>query len=143
MSKSNALENALLLLVFNATTFDGIAENDSTSPNTNLFVSLHTGDPGEAGTQATSEAAYGSYARVSVARSGAGWTVTGNTVVNAALVQFPQCTSGSETITHVGVGLATSGSTTLLYKGALSSSLAVSSGIQPQFAASALSIAED
>jgi hypothetical protein len=143
MSKSNALENALLLLVFNATTFDGIAENDSTSPNTHLFVSLHTGDPGEAGTQATSEAAYGSYARVSVARSGAGWTVTGNTVVNAALVQFPQCTSGSETITHVGVGLATSGSTTLLYKGALSSSLAVSSGIQPQFAASALSIAED
>jgi hypothetical protein len=80
---------------------------------------------------------------VSVARSGVGWTVTGNTVVNAALVQFPQCTSGSETITHVGVGLATSGSTTLLYKGALSASLAVSSGIQPQFAASALSIAED
>jgi hypothetical protein len=143
MSKSNALENALLLLVFNATTFDGIAENDTTSPNTALFVSLHTGDPGEAGTQATSEAAYGSYARVSVARSGVGWTVTGNTVVNAALVQFPQCTSGSETITHVGVGLATSGSTTLLYKGALSASLAVSSGIQPQFAASALSIAED
>ena len=143
MSKSNALENALLLLVFNATTFDGIAENDSTSPTPNLFVSLHTGDPGEAGTQATNEATYGSYARVSVARSGAGWTVSGNTVTNAALVQFPQCSSGSETITHVGVGLATSGSTTLLYKGALSASLAVSSGIQPQFAANALSIAED
>lgn len=143
MSKSNALENALLLLVFNATTFDGIAENDTTSPNTNLFVSLHTADPGEAGTQATNEAAYTSYARVAVARSGSGWTVTGNTVTNAALIQFPQCTGGSETITHVGVGLATSGSTTLLYKGALSSSLAVSSGIQPQFAAGALSISED
>lgn len=143
MSKSNALENALLELVFKATTFDGIAENDTTSPNTNLFVSLHTADPGEAGTQATNEAAYTSYARVAVARSGSGWTVTGNTVTNAALIQFPQCTGGSETITHVGVGLATSGSTTLLYKGALSSSLAVSSGIQPQFAAGALSIAED
>lgn len=143
MSKSNALETALLNLVFNATTFDGIAENDTTSPNTALFVSLHTGDPGEAGTQATSEAAYGSYARVSVNRNAGGWTISGNTVTNTALVQFPQCTSGSETITHVGVGLATSGSTTLLYKGALSASLAVSSGIQPQFAASALSIAED
>lgn len=143
MSKSNALENALLLLVFNATTFDGIAENDSSSPNTDLYVSLHTADPGEAGTQATNEAAYGSYARVAVARSGSGWTVTGNTVVNAALVQFPQCTSGSETITHVGVGLGASSTTTLLYKGALSASLAVSSGIQPQFAGSALSIAED
>jgi hypothetical protein len=78
-----------------------------------------------------------------VARSGSGWTVSGNTVTNAALVQFPQCTGGSETITHVGVGLASSSTTTLLYKGALSASLAVSSGIQPQFAIGALSIAED
>ena len=143
MSKSNALETALLELVFKATTFDGIAENDTTSPNTNLYVSLHTADPGEAGTQATNEAAYGSYARVAVARSGSGWTVSGNTVTNAALVQFPQCTSGSETITHVGVGLGSSGSTTLLYKGALSSSLAVSSGIQPQFASNSLTVQED
>ncbi len=143
MSKSNALETALLQLVFNATTFNGIAENDTTSPNTDLYVSLHTADPGEAGTQATNEAAYTSYARVAVARSGSGWTVSGNTVTNAALVQFPQCTGGSETITHVGVGLAASSTTTLLYKGALSASLAVSSGIQPQFAIGALSIAED
>lgn len=143
MSKSNALENALLELVFKATTFNGIAENDSTSPNTDLYVSLHTADPGEAGTQATNEAAYTSYARVAVARTGSGWTVTGNTVTNAALIQFPQCTGGSETITHVGVGLGASSTTTLLYKGALSASLAVSSGIQPQFAAGALSIAED
>lgn len=143
MSKSNTLENALLALVFNATTFDGIAENDSTSPNTVLYVSLHTADPGEAGTQATNEAAYTSYARVSVNRNSGGWTVTGNTVTNTALVQFPQCTGGSETITHVGVGLGSSGSTTLLYKGALSASLAVSSGIQPQFAASALQVQED
>lgn len=143
MSKSNALETALLELVFKATTFDGIAENDTTSPNTNLYVSLHTADPGEAGTQATNEAAYTSYARVAVARSGSGWTVSGNTVTNAALVQFPQCTGGSETITHVGVGLAASSTTTLLYKGALSASLAVSSGIQPQFAIGALQIQED
>lgn len=143
MSKSNALENALLLLVFNATTFNGIAENDTTSPNTDLYVSLHTADPGEAGTQATNESAYTSYARVAVARSGSGWTVSGNTVTNAALVQFPQCTGGSETITHVGVGLGASSTTTLLYKGALSASLSVSSGIQPQFAIGALSISED
>lgn len=143
MSKSNALETALLELVFKATTFDGIAENDTSSPNTNLYVSLHTADPGEAGTQATNEAAYTSYARVAVARSGSGWTVSGNSVTNAALVQFPQCTGGSETITHVGVGLGASSTTTLLYKGALSASLAVSSGIQPQFAIGALSISED
>jgi len=143
MSKSNSLENALMLLLFNATTFNGIAENDSTSPNTDLYVSLHTADPGEGGSQTTSECAYGSYARVAVARSGAGWTVTNNTATNAALVQFPQCSSGSETATYVGVGLGSSGAGTLLYSGALSASLAISSGIQPQFSAGTLSIAED
>ena len=143
MSKSNSLENALMLLLFNATTFNGIAENDSTSPNTDLYVSLHTADPGEGGSQTTSECAYGSYARVAVARSGAGWTVTNNTATNAALVQFPQCSSGSETATYVGIGLASTSTGTLLYSGALSASLAISSGIQPQFSAGTLSVAED
>jgi hypothetical protein len=69
--------------------------------------------------------------------------VTGNAVTNAALIQFPQCTGSSETLTHFGVTTASSGSTKLLYKGALSSSLAVSSGIQPQFAAGDLDITED
>lgn len=143
MSKSNSLENALMLLLFNATTFNGIAENDSTSPNTDLYVSLHTADPGEGGSQTTSECAYGSYARVAVARSGAGWTVTNNTATNAALVQFPQCSSGSETATYVGIGLASTSTGTLLYSGALSASLAISSGIQPQFSAGTLQIQED
>ena len=143
MSKSNSLENALMLLLFNATTFNGIAENDTTSPNTDLYVSLHTADPGEGGSQTTNECAYGSYARVAVARSGSGWTVTNNTATNAALVQFPQCSSGSETATYVGIGLASTSTGTLLYSGALSASLAISSGIQPQFSAGTLSIAED
>lgn len=143
MSKSNSLENALMLLLFNATTFNGIAENDTTSPNTDLYVSLHTADPGEGGSQTTNECAYGSYARVAVARSGSGWTVTNNTATNAALVQFPQCSSGSETATYVGIGLASTSPGTLLYSGALSASLAISSGIQPQFSAGTLQIQED
>ena len=143
MSKSNATENALLLLVFNATTWDLIAEDDTTSPAANLYVALHTGDPGEAGTQATSECAYGSYARVAVARTAGGWTVTGGAVENAALVQFPSCSSGSETATYISVGTGSSGATPILYSGALSASLAISSGIQPQFAAGALDISED
>lgn len=143
MSKSNAAENAILALIFNATTWNLIAENDTTSPATSLYVSLHTGDPGEAGSQTTNECAYGSYARVGVLRSGAGWTVTGNAVENAALVQFPSCTSGSETATHFAVGTDSSGAGQILYSGALSASLAISSGIQPQFAAGAIDISED
>ncbi len=143
MSKGNTFENDLLLLIFNATAIANIADNAASSPLTNLYVSLHTGDPGEGGNQTTSECAYTSYARVAVARSGSGWTVSGNAVTNAALIQFPQCTGGSETITHFAVGTAASSTGKVLYKGALSASLAVSSGIQPQFAAGDLDITED
>lgn len=146
MSKGNTFENDLLLLIFNNT--DAADIGDATglrgsSTAGSLYVTLHTGDPGEAGVATTSEAAYTSYARVAVARSGAGWTVSGNAVSNAALVQFPQCTGGSETLTHFAITTASSGGTKLLYKGALSSSLAVSSGIQPQFSAGELDGTED
>ena len=89
MSAGNTFENDLLKLIFNGTAIANIADNAAASPLTSLYVSLHTGDPGEAGSQTTNEAAYTSYARVAVARSGVGWTVSGSTVTNAALIQFP------------------------------------------------------
>lgn len=136
MSIGNTTENDINLLLFNATAL-------SWNANTNLYVALHTADPGEGGSQTTSEATYTSYARVTVARSGAGWTVTGNVAENAALVQFPQCTGGSSTITYASIGTASSGAGQIIVSGALSSSLAVSSGIQPQFAAGALTFTLD
>jgi hypothetical protein len=124
VTKSNSLENSILALIFNATAFADIAENDTTSPATNLYVSLHTSDPGEAGNQSTNECAYPSYARVAVARSGAGWTVSGNAATNAATITFPTCSGAtSEVATHWGVGIGSSGATVLLYKGALSASI--------------------
>lgn len=143
MSKGNTFENDFLKLIFNATAIANMADNAATSPFTNLYVSLHTADPGEAGDQTTNETSYTSYARVAVARSGSGWTVTNNTVENAALIQFPQCSGGTATITHFAVGTAASSTGKVLYKGALGSSLAVSTGIQPQFAAGDLDIQED
>lgn len=122
-------------------TFNGTAI--SWNGNTNLYVALHTADPGEAGNQTTSEATYTSYARVTVARTSGGFTVSGNQVSNTALIQFPQCTGGTNTITHVSVGTATSGAGQILYSGALTASLSVSSGIQPQFSVGALVITED
>lgn len=132
MAKSNTLENSLLLLLFNATTFADIAENDTTSPATNLYFSLHTADPGETGTMATSECAYTSYARVAVARSGGGFTVTANSVSPAAAVSFPACTGGTETATHFGVGIGSSGATVLLYRGAITPNISISTGVTPQ-----------
>jgi hypothetical protein len=146
MSKGNTFENELLLHIFQNATLPLIGDATgllASSTAGSLYVSLHTADPGEAGTQTTNEAAYTSYARVAVARTSGGWTVTGNAVTNTALVQFPQCTGGSETETHFAIGTASSGTGKILYKGALSASLAVSSGIQPQFGATTLSGTED
>lgn len=143
MSKGNVFENDLLKLIFQATAIANLADNAATSPLTNLYVSLHTADPGEAGDQSTSEATYTGYARVAVARTSGGWTVTGNAVENAAAINFPACTGGTNTITHFGVGTLSSGTGKLLYSGALTASLAVSAGITPSFAAGALDITED
>jgi hypothetical protein len=146
MSKGNTFENELLALIFNNTDIADIGDagglqNSATAGS--LYVGLHTADPGEAGTATTSESAYGSYARVAVARSGAGWTVSTNTATNAAQIQFPECTSGSETITHVSITTASSGASKILYSGALTASRSVSSGITPLFAASGLTVTED
>ena len=135
MSKSNTLENQIVALLFNATALPW--------SNVNLFVALHTADPGEAGDQTTSEATYTGYARVAVSRDGAGWTVSGNQASNTAEITFPECTGGSNTITHVSVGLVTSGASQILYKGALTASIAVSNLITPRFPAGTLVMQED
>lgn len=142
MSKTNNWENSILLLLFNATATSNVADNAASSPLTNLYVSLHTGDPGETGTQTTSECAYGSYARVAVARSGSGWTVTANSVSPASAINFPEATSGTETATHFGVGSLSSGAGVLYYKGAITPNVAISSGVTPSLM-TATAITED
>jgi len=132
MSKSNAFENSLLKLIFNATAIANLADNASASPLTNLYVSLHTADPGEAGNQSTSEATYTSYARVAVARTTGGWTVTNNSVSPVANIDFAACTGGTETLTYFGVGSASTGSGVLYYSGTITPNIAVTSGVIPR-----------
>lgn len=136
MSKSNQTENDLMEYIFKSTAIPWSAAG-------NWFISLHTADPGDAGNQTTSEATYGGYARIQVVRSGAGWTVSGNQAQNAALVQFPQCTSGSSIATHVAIGTSLTGTGQILYSGALSGALSISTGIQPQFSPGTLVVTED
>lgn len=146
MSKTNTCENNLLKLLFNNTTWANIGDATGivgSSTAGSFYASLHTADPGEAGDQTTNEISYGSYARVAIARSSAGFTVSNNQVSNTAQTQWPSCTSGTPTATHFGIGRASSGAGELLYSGALSDSLAISSGIQPTAAAGALVNTED
>lgn len=136
MSKSNSWENALLLLLFNNTNAANIGDATGlrgSSTAGSLHVSLHTADPGEAGDQTTNEISYTGYSRVAVARSGAGWVVTNNSVSPAATISFGAMTGGAGgTVTHFGIGTASSGAGVLLYKGTVSSNIAVTSGVTPQ-----------
>lgn len=130
MSFSNTAETAINDYIFKGT-------NVSWDGNTDLFLALHTSDPGEAGSAVTNEAAYGGYARVTMTRA-SDFTVSGATVENANIEQFPVCTSGSATCTHVSIVTSSSGAGTIIVSGALTASVSVTTGIQPQFAAGAL-----
>lgn len=137
MSKSNSAENNYLKLIFNNTTWAGIGDATGIVGSTaagSLFAGLATADPGETGDQTTSEAAYTSYARVAVARTTGGWTVTANSVSPVAAITFPAGTGGSGTDTFFTIGKSTSGAGELLYSGAISPSIVSGSGVTPQLA---------
>lgn len=132
MGKGAAFEQSFLKLIFNATSIANIADNTASSPITNIYVSLHTADPTASGTQSTSEATYTGYARVAVARTTAGWTVTGNSVSPAATISFPACTGGTNTITNFAVGSASTGAGEIFYTGTVTPNISVASGVTPQ-----------
>lgn len=132
MAKGATFDNQLLKLIFNATNIANIADNTATSPLTNLYLSLHTADPTSAGNQTSNEVSYTGYARVAVARSTSGWTVSGNSVNPAATISWPACTGGTATATNFGVGTASTGTGKLLYSGTISPNIAIASGVTPQ-----------
>jgi hypothetical protein len=146
MSATNAFETDLLELIFNNTNIANIGDVTGlrgASSAGNLYISLHTADPGETGDQETSEATYTSYARVAVSRDSGEWAVSGNNVSNVNAIQFPTSTGGNNTITHFGIGTASSGAGNLLFKGALTTTIGVSTGIQPTFAVGELDVNVD
>lgn len=150
MSATNSLEDDWLDLYFTNVGIPNVGDATGLRPSTvagNLHIGLHTGTLLETHTLQTQfEAAYGSYARVAVARSVAGWTVASGTVDNDAAITFPTATSGSETETYFSIGFAASGAGVLQMYGAIDSpvsGLPVSTGIAPEFAAGTLDISID
>lgn len=141
MSMSNASETNLLNLLFNNVDWANVGDAaglQNSAAAGSFYVALHSADPGDAGNQTTNEVAYTGYGRVAVARSGAGFTVSGAQVSNAVTVQFGECTALTATATHFSVGLLSSGAGDILYSGALSASRSISAGITPLFNAGAL-----
>ena len=143
---SNAAEAALLDLIFLNTDWAGVGDAgglQNSAAAGSLYVSLHIADPGEAGDQTTSEVSYTGYARVAVARSGAGWSRSVSTISNVATVPFGECTAGSATATYFAIGSAASGTGQIILSGALSASRSISAGITPLFNAGSLTATVD
>lgn len=146
MSKSNTFENELLLLIFNNTDIANIGDAAGLQNSVaagSLYLVGHTADPGEAGTATTSEIAYTGYARIAVARTSAGFTVSGNAVTLTANQDFPEMTGGAGGVmTHFSVVKEATGASVILYKGAVSPTITVATGVTPRLKA-ATSITED
>lgn len=131
--KGATFTNDYLKLIFNGTPIANIADNAASSPLTNLYMALHTADPGSGGNQTTSEISYTGYARVAVVRTGSGWTVTNSSVSPTAAVDFGEMTGGTGgTATYVSVGTASSGTGKILYSGAVTPSISVTTGVIPR-----------
>jgi hypothetical protein len=137
MGKSTTTSNNWLKLLFNATAIGNIADNAATSPITTIAVALHTADPGAGGTQATSEANYTGYARVTVARTTGGWTASSAASTSpVAAITFGAATAGTNTVTHFSVGKTSSGATDIFYSGTVTPNISVSNGVTPQLTTS-------
>jgi hypothetical protein len=132
MCISNTTESAILQLVFNATAWANYADNAGSSPQTNIAVGLHTADPGDSGTMATSETGYTSYSRVSVARTSGGWTETSGSVSPVANIDFTTGTGGPDTVTHFSTGKTGGGSAAILWSGTVTPNIATGNGITPR-----------
>jgi hypothetical protein len=135
-SKGNTFENELLECILNNADIPLIGDAggiQNSVANGDLFLSLHTADPGEAGVQTTNETAYTGYARVAIDRDGAAWTVTANSASPAANQDFGECTAApGAALTHFAVGTATSGAGKILYYGALTPNITMATGVIPR-----------
>lgn len=141
MSKVDTLETSYLNLVLAAKAITSVASASTAS--TTIWVSLHTADPGDTGTQATNEAAYTGYLRVATNRTTVDWIVASGSASPAATITFATCTATTtETITHFSVGLSSSGAGTALYNGTVTPNISMNNGVTPSLT-TASAITED
>lgn len=131
-AKGTIFDNDFLKLIFNGIAIPNLADDAATLPLTDLYVSLHTANPGISGNQTTHEATYSGYARVAVPRSPSGWTITGSTVSPTATIVFPLATGGSETERYFVIGTDFSGTGKILYFGPISPPIIVATNIAPE-----------
>ena len=121
--KTTECANSLLNHVLNDLAWANVGDAAGLPVGTagSLYASLHTADPGVGGTQTTSEAAYGGYTRIAIARDNTWWTVATASATNAKAIVFPQSSTGPETETWIGIGTALTTAGHLLYRAQITS----------------------
>lgn len=97
---SNFLENEL---------YDHVLRNAAYTSPANIYVSLHTADPTDAGTG--TEVSGGSYARTAVTMG----APTNGSGTNSADVQFPQATGDWGSVSHIAIWDATTAGNMLFH----------------------------
>jgi len=133
-SKNNFSEDAMSAELVGGTAFAAPA---------NLFFGLWTAALSDTSTgSAASETTYGSYARVSKTNNTTNFAGTTSPRTNSTAITFPQSTSGSQTVTHVGVCSASTAGDMYLWAD-LTASRTIDTGETPEFAISAFSYSED
>ena len=134
MSMSDTTETAVLNLFLRGT-------DPAYRAGATQHLALFTADPTDTASLAA-EANYTGYARVALTKASA-WTGTASPFTNTNLIQFPACTGGTSACTHFAVVDTASGAVSMMISGALSATLNVSNGIQPQFSSGSLSISAE
>jgi hypothetical protein len=130
-AKTTTFDGELLALLLNATPIADLADDDQSTPITEVTVALHTSSPGVGGSQATNEIAYTDYARVAVARSAAGWIVSGASASPAANIDFAEMAGGAGgTVTHFSIGTGVANK--MMYFGPVTPNLTVTTGVIPR-----------
>lgn len=132
MSASNYLELELLDHVLGGA--------DYTRPAT-VYISLHTGDPGETG--ASEVASSNNYSRASVTNNATNFPAAASgSKSNDTVIQFATPSGTWGTVTHFGIwDAATTGN--FLFGGALSVSKTINSGDDVEFGVGAMTITAD
>lgn len=132
MSFSNAMDLGLAKLLFNGVGIANLADNAAAAPAGTFYLSLHTADPGKAGTQATNEATYAGYVRQPVARGPAGFTITGGRASLTSAIEFPEGASSVGNVTHWAIGLSPNGAGLLIASGSTDRVIPTGNGVVPR-----------
>lgn len=136
MGIANITETAILRLVFNATAWANYADNAAATPQTQIAMSLHTGDPGDTGDASTSEIAYAGYTRINVPRTAGGWVETAGSVSPGANIDFPAGTGGSGSVGFAAAAKSNAtpptGAQAVLWYGAVTPPIVTGNGVTPR-----------